>query len=69
MKISGTTDFELIARLNKPIHDLHVSLYPEYFTEYNFEAIRDSFKRWMTNENFIFLLLEDNDEPLGLDRN
>lgn len=65
MKITRTTDFELLARLNKPIHDLHVSLYPEYFMEYNFEAMRDSFKQWVTNESFVFLLLEDNDEPLG----
>lgn len=65
MKITPTTDVELLAHLNKPVHDLHVSLYPEYFVEYNFEAIRDSFKQCVTNENFIFLVLEDNEQPLG----
>ncbi|MEH6994313.1 hypothetical protein V7075_16625 [Neobacillus drentensis] len=44
MKITRTMDYELIARLNKPILELHASLYPQYFTEYNFEATRDSFK-------------------------
>ncbi|GMA64325.1 hypothetical protein GCM10025859_47650 [Alicyclobacillus fastidiosus] len=57
MKITRTTDFELIARLNKPIHDLHVSLYPQHFTDYNFEAIRDSFEKLVKSEAFIFLLL------------
>jgi len=65
MKITRTTDFGLIARLNKAIHELHVSLYPQYFTEYNFEAIRDLLKQLVTNENFIFLLVEDSDEPIG----
>lgn len=65
MKIIRTTDFELVAKLNKPIHDLHVSLYPEHFTEYSFEAMRDAFERFMQNENFNFFILEDNDEPLG----
>ncbi|GMA64177.1 GNAT family N-acetyltransferase [Alicyclobacillus fastidiosus] len=65
MNITQTTDFELIARLNKPIHELHVSLYPQYFTEYNFEAIRDSFKELVKNDSFIFLLLEDGNDALG----
>ncbi|RAP76123.1 GNAT family N-acetyltransferase [Paenibacillus montanisoli] len=65
MRISRTRDFELLASLNKPIHDLHVSLYPEHFTEYSFEAMRDAFERFVQHENFIFLLVEDNDEPLG----
>lgn len=65
MHITRTTDFELIARLNKPIHELHASLYPEYFTEYNFEAIRDSFEKLVQGDSSIFLLLEDANEPLG----
>ncbi|MBM7702239.1 hypothetical protein [Metabacillus iocasae] len=36
MNISSTNDFELVAKLNKSVHDLHVNLYPEYFKEYNF---------------------------------
>ncbi|MBB6732698.1 GNAT family N-acetyltransferase [Cohnella zeiphila] len=65
MNITRTTDFELITSLNKPIHELHVSLYPQYFTEYNYEAIRDSFESLVKNDLFIFLLLEDANEPLG----
>ncbi|NIK76382.1 ribosomal protein S18 acetylase RimI-like enzyme [Paenibacillus castaneae] len=65
MKIIRTTDFELVAKLNKPIHDLHVSLYPEHFTEYSFGAMRDAFERFMQNESFSFFIVEDNNEPLG----
>jgi hypothetical protein len=52
MNITRSTDFELIARLNKPIHELHASLYPQYFTEYNFEAIRDSFEKLVQTDSF-----------------
>ncbi|MFB5192156.1 GNAT family N-acetyltransferase [Alicyclobacillus fastidiosus] len=65
MKITRTTDFELIAQLNQPIHELHVALYPQYFTEYTFEAIRDAFQELVQNESFVFLLLEDDQEALG----
>lgn len=65
MKIGQTKNFELVAKLNKPVHDLHYSLYPKYFNEYNYEEIKEVFKKLMKNENFIFLLLEDNHEAVG----
>ncbi|PUB07590.1 hypothetical protein C8K15_1241, partial [Paenisporosarcina sp. OV554] len=30
MKITRTIDYELIAQLNKPILELHASLYPQH---------------------------------------
>lgn len=65
MKISRTNDFEIIARLNKDIHDLHVNLYPDYFKEYNFDDISAFFKGVINKEEHIFLVLEDEDQPLG----
>ncbi|TDF92922.1 GNAT family N-acetyltransferase [Paenibacillus piri] len=65
MRITRTTDYELLTCLNKHIHEIHVTLYPEYFVEYNFETIRESFKQLVTNENLIYLVLEDMGEPLG----
>ncbi|QSO48547.1 GNAT family N-acetyltransferase [Alicyclobacillus mengziensis] len=65
MNITRTTDFELIARLNKPIHELHASMYPQYFREYDFEAIRDSFEKLVKDNSFVFLLLQDGNESLG----
>lgn len=65
MEISQTRDFELIAKLNKPIHDLHCSLYPQYFNEYDYEKIREVFKKLIVNDHYVFLLLEDNREAVG----
>ena len=65
MKISQTRNFNLVAKLNKCVHDLHSNLYPKYFKEYNYENVKEVFKCLVNNESFIFLLLEDNDEALG----
>ncbi len=65
MQISRTKDFESVAELNRYVHELHANLYPEYFKEYDFEAIKTFFQKKMDNEEFIFLLLKDDDQPLG----
>ncbi|UOQ50359.1 GNAT family N-acetyltransferase [Gracilibacillus caseinilyticus] len=65
MKISQTKDFEVVAKLNKPVHDLHCSLYPKYFNEYNYDEIKEIFKKLIENDDIIFLLLEDNHEAVG----
>ncbi|WP_284638273.1 GNAT family N-acetyltransferase [Paenibacillus silviterrae] len=65
MVIVPTMNFELIATLNQPAHELHVSLYPDYFKQYDFEAMREFFKKAVTNEKFVFLLIEDDGFPLG----
>lgn len=65
MKIEQTKDFELIAKLNKPVHDLHCSLYPKYFRKYNFEEVKELFKQLMKNRDFIFLIVKEKKEALG----
>lgn len=65
MEIRTTRDYALVAKLNKPVHDLHFSLYPKYFKVYNYEEIKEVFKELIVNENFVFLLLEDNKEAVG----
>lgn len=65
MKISTTKDFELVAKLNKYIHDLHANLYPEYIKEYNFEEIKSFFQGVIDKEEFTFLVLEENEQFLG----
>jgi diamine N-acetyltransferase len=32
MKITKTKDYEKLALLNKTVQDIHVELFPEYFT-------------------------------------
>lgn len=65
MNITQTSNYEMIAKLNKPIQDLHAEWYPHTFREYNFEEIKETFKNLINNEAFIFLLLEDNQEAIG----
>lgn len=65
MKIIQTTDYELIATLNQSVQELHSELYPKYFKEYDFEVIKDFFKKSVTNPDFIFLVIEDNGQYLG----
>ncbi|MFE3976716.1 MULTISPECIES: GNAT family N-acetyltransferase [unclassified Peribacillus] len=65
MNISQTRNFNLVAKLNKYVHDLHSNLYPKYFKEYNYENVKEVFKSLVNNESFIFLLLEDDEGALG----
>jgi ribosomal protein S18 acetylase RimI-like enzyme len=65
MRIYQTYDYELIAKLNKPVHDLHSKLYPEYFKKYNYLNAKEFFKSLINIDSFIFLVLEDHQEPLG----
>jgi len=64
MKIGETKDFELIARLSESIQQLHASLYPEFFKEYEYEGMREHFKNMMDVENIRFILIED-PNPVG----
>ncbi|MBD3108037.1 GNAT family N-acetyltransferase [Bacillus sp. AGMB 02131] len=65
MKTRQTKDFELVAKLNKYVHDIHANLYPEYFKKYDFEEIKTFFQKIIDKEEFTFILLEDDNLPLG----
>lgn len=65
MKISQTKDYNLVAKLNKHVHILHANLYPQYFTPYNYEEIKETFRNIIQIPNYMFLLLEDKEEALG----
>ncbi|MBD8070660.1 GNAT family N-acetyltransferase [Bacillus sp. PS06] len=65
MILSQTRDVELIAKLNKHVHDVHVEQYPEYFQEYNYENILAFYQGIINKEEFLFLLLEDFSQPIG----
>lgn len=65
MQIIQTTYSEVIARLNKNVHDLHVSLYPHYFKDYQFETANEFFKTAIENPSNYFYVLEDNGQYLG----
>jgi ribosomal protein S18 acetylase RimI-like enzyme len=65
MGIIQTKDHELIAKLNKPVHDLHHQLYPDYFKAYDYDSIKEIYKEMMNNPNFQFLVIDGIDEYYG----
>jgi len=65
MEVSITKDYELIAKLNKSVHDLHVELYPNYFKEYDFNKVSSFFEGLIQKDNQLFLLLKNEDETVG----
>jgi diamine N-acetyltransferase len=65
MNITQTNDYEMIAKLNKTVQDVHVELFPEYFTPYNYEPVRDFFKEIVHDPKHIFLLVEEDANPIG----
>ena len=65
MKITKTRDYALIARLNQHVHDVHVKQYPEHFKPYNYDEIMPFYKNIIDKEDYIFLLIEDENEPVG----
>ncbi|OMP66350.1 GNAT family N-acetyltransferase [Domibacillus epiphyticus] len=65
MRIYRTYDYEMIAKLNKPVHDIHSKFYPEYYKEYSENAAKEFFKKIINIESFIFLILEDRNQTLG----
>ncbi|MFJ7469268.1 GNAT family N-acetyltransferase [Peribacillus frigoritolerans] len=65
MNVCQTRDYEVIAKLNRNVHDLHAKLYPKYFKDYNYHAMKETFKSFVENKNFIFLVLKEQEEPIG----
>jgi diamine N-acetyltransferase len=65
MKITKTKDYETIAKLNKTVQDVHVELFPEYFTPYNYEQVRNFFKEIVNDPKQIFLLVEEAANPIA----
>ncbi|MGG2065324.1 GNAT family N-acetyltransferase [Bacillus sp. S14(2024)] len=65
MRISETNNYEIIAKLNEPVQNLHASLYPEYFHPYRYDAVKDFFQNMIDSPSFIFLLLEESNQSVG----
>ncbi|MTH54915.1 GNAT family N-acetyltransferase [Bacillus mangrovi] len=65
MQISQTKDYTVISKLNRYVHELHTALYPEYFKPYHFEEIQSFFQKIINRENYLFLLIQDGEQPAG----
>lgn len=64
MKVIQTYDYELISKLNQEVQELHRQMYPEYFKEYNFEAVKQFFKQIMTKDTNFFYVVRDGDHDI-----
>lgn len=65
IKIFRSYDYQKLARLNEVVHNLHVKLYPRYFTPYNLLEMEGEFEKLTKNEQYTFLILSDEDENKG----
>lgn len=65
MRVYQTKDPELVAKLNEPVHQLHVERYPELFKPYDFEEVKNFFSGIIDHENFVFLIVEDTEFAVG----
>jgi ribosomal protein S18 acetylase RimI-like enzyme len=65
VNIVQTTDFELIAGLNREVQELHAQLFPNHFKSYDYDSIREFFKNIIFQPNYIFLVLEEEGQHSG----
>ncbi|KDN58023.1 GNAT family N-acetyltransferase [Exiguobacterium sp. AB2] len=65
MRLVETNDADLIATLNRPIHERHVALMPHFFAPYNHKHMRDAFAVTMAQAGHHFLVAEVEGEPIG----
>ncbi|OAB36989.1 GNAT family N-acetyltransferase [Paenibacillus glacialis] len=65
MQIKQTKDHELISQLNQEVQNIHATMYPEHFKEYDHVTVSDFYKLIMNYSNFQFYTIEENDMALG----
>ncbi len=65
MRIFKTFDYELVAKLNKTVHDLHHKLNPTYFKEYDLNSMIEFYESVINNPSFHFLVVEDENKYVG----
>lgn len=65
MDVTRTTDATAIARLNRPIHELHVALQPAFFMPYDESAMTHAFAEAMARPMHHFYLVSVQDRTVG----
>ena len=56
---------EVIARLNKSIHDLQQMWYPEIFREYSYEKMLEMFDKMLKKDFIYSLIAYRSKQPVG----
>ncbi|OES46722.1 GNAT family N-acetyltransferase [Domibacillus iocasae] len=65
MNIYQTHDFKTVAKLNQSLQNMHAKWYPDFFKQYDYDAVEEFFKSIIKAENFTFFVLTEDSEPLG----
>lgn len=65
MRIIETTDVDVLARLNRYVHEPHVRQQPHHFKPYDVDAVRAFFTKIAGEALYQFLVLEVEDEAIG----
>lgn len=63
--IQETKDVEIIARLNRPVQELHALRYPEYFKPYDYQSVLNSITESMAQDNWHALVACADGVPAG----
>ncbi len=65
MRFLPTRDADLIATLNRPIHEHHLQLMPSFFAPYDHSRIRDTIADTMKQSGHHFIIGKFEEEPIG----
>ena len=65
IKISRTTDYGVLSKLNEEIQTFHHKIQPNIFKPYNIEAVSNFFKTTLMDENAVAYVAEVDEEAIG----
>ena len=65
MQIVETTDLDILARLNRYVHEPHVAQQPDFFKPYDFATVRAFFAKMVGKDQHQFLIAELDGEAIG----
>ena len=65
IKEATSQDMEILAELNKVVHDLHVRAAPHFFKPHTQAAMKQAFEDFLSGENFRIFVGYDQAEPVG----
>lgn len=65
MEIVQSFNSEEIAELNQDAQEIHASLYPDFFKEYDFDEVNEFYKNIILNPNNYFFIVKDEGYSVG----
>ena len=65
IEIIQKKDYNIIAKLNKDVQDLHCDMHPDIFKSYDYETMYKGFSEYISQENFHSFIAYYEEEPVG----